>query len=126
MRARLLINRTPQEIALWNRIKNRNLGALFTQQKVIIGYIVDFYSQKYRLAIEVDGSYHNARKDHQRDMSLNNVGVYVLRFTNEQIDNEMEKVLQEIKAKLVVSTTLYKKRQTTRFQQSRRSVRRKY
>lgn len=52
-------NSTLCEILLWEQIKNKALGVEFKRQVPILEYIVDFYCQEIRLAIEVDGSIHD-------------------------------------------------------------------
>jgi very-short-patch-repair endonuclease len=96
----LLKNQTDAEKRLWSKIGARQLGVTFTRQKVVIGYIVDFYSQKYKLAIELDGPTHDIHKDRVRDNALNNVGVYVLRFKNDDVYTRLDWVLNRIKDKI--------------------------
>jgi very-short-patch-repair endonuclease len=100
-------NPTTQEQLLWDKIKSNQLGVTFTRQKVIAGYIVDFYCQRYKLAIELDGRYHqgyaNREYDQNRDKILNSVGVYVLRFWNSKVDNDIDGVIEKIKDKIADS-----------------------
>lgn len=96
---------TEAEKALWNRLKNKQIrNKIFTRQKVILGYIVDFYCANPRLVIEVDGSHHRepeqAKYDKHRDIALNNVGMYVLRFSNDEVLHHMDSVIQRIEKHL--------------------------
>lgn len=63
-------------------------------------YIIDFYCPEMRLAIEVDGEYHNNTEtreyDQQRQDYLEACGIRFLRFTNENIYKNVGKVLEEI------------------------------
>ena len=63
-------------------------------------YIVDFYSAKAKLVIELDGSQHftpeNKYKDEQRDLALNALGLKVLRFHNREVLLETESVMEKI------------------------------
>jgi very-short-patch-repair endonuclease len=69
-------------------------------QKVINNYIVDFYCPKLALIIEVDGDVHDKegaqRYDHERTAILENYNLKVLRFRNEEIDEEFDKVCMMI------------------------------
>ena len=66
----------------------------------MLSFIVDFYSPKAKLVIEVDGGQHfelsNVTKDQQRDLLLENAGFKVLRFNNKQVLTETEAVLNVI------------------------------
>ena len=63
-------------------------------------YIVDFYCHKLKLVIEVDGSIHsseeNQKLDEMRQKNLEKLGLTVFRFTNEDVRNKIEKVLDKI------------------------------
>ena len=89
-------NPTPAENKLWKEVlKDKNAaGAKFTRQKPLGEYIVDFYCAKHKLAVEVDGRSHADRQDYDelRTKSLNRLGIRVLRFTNEQVLENMPEV----------------------------------
>lgn len=57
------------------------------RQKVISGYIVDFFVPRIRLVIEIDGSFHNGRDeyDQYRTSVFKKRGNWVLRLTNEEV-----------------------------------------
>ncbi len=63
-------------------------------------YIADFYCHKKKLVIEVDGAVHttkdNAEYDKGRTYELQELGVTVLRFWNDEVTNDIEKVLAQI------------------------------
>ena len=63
-------------------------------------FIADFYCHKARLIIEVDGGYHNTPEQYQydssRDAELENLGLKVIRFSNEQVFEETEYVIRKI------------------------------
>lgn len=103
-RRELRRDQTPQEKILWHYIRKDQLGARFRRQFGIGGYILDFYCPKNRLAIEVDGEVHNALEakeyDRIRDKFTGGANIRVLRFTNSQIQNSLELVLQTIKQAL--------------------------
>ena len=63
---------TGSELLLWSRLRRKQLrGVQFYRQKPIGNYIVDFYSPKAKLVVEVDGSQHldvnRAEQDAERD-----------------------------------------------------------
>jgi len=94
-------SQTQAEEFLWEILRNRQFMKLkFRRQHQIGDYIVDFYCHDKRLVIEIDGGIHNKqyqiKKDKKRDVYLTSLGITVLRFTNEQVINNIENVLQEI------------------------------
>lgn len=76
-------------------------GLKFRRQHQFGRYICDFYCHAAMLAIECDGGYHNTEaqrlRDETRDAVLNEYGITVLRFKNEQVCERMPEVLAEIR-----------------------------
>ncbi len=98
-------NQTSAEALLWNRLSKSQLcGFRFKRQQPISGFIADFYCHASKLVIEVDGSVHNieAQKEYDRNrtVELENLGLTVIRFTNSEIMNELETILEKIKKHL--------------------------
>ena len=94
-------NQTDAERKLWSRLRNRQLaGVKFRRQFSIGRYILDFYSPEYRLGIEADGSQHyedkGRRRDELRTKELSELGVQILRFSDQEILNNMEGVCRAI------------------------------
>ena len=92
---------TPAENHLWQLLRRKQLGGFhFRRQQVIDGFIVDFYCHKAGLVVELDGGIHLQQKDADavRDNALTNRGLTVIRFTNEEVLNETQRVLQRILA----------------------------
>lgn len=89
-------NPTLAESVLWNKI--RTFEPHFLRQKPINRFIIDFYCPKLLLAIEIDGGYHQERKkyDDGRDEILRCMGIKTLRFSNEQVLNNISDVLLEL------------------------------
>ena len=99
---------TLSENKLWRHLRKRQLdGRKFLRQHAIIYdsisdehffYVPDFYCYKENLAVELDGKIHfyTKEKDKRRDEILNGLGIKVLRFKNEELDN-IEEVLNQIK-----------------------------
>lgn len=100
---------TDAEIALWSKVRRKQLyGLQFHRQKPIGRYIVDFYCPSVRLVVEVDGGQHytpeGERSDANRDAYLKSLGLAVLRFSNldvlRNMDGVMATIVQKIEAKL--------------------------
>jgi very-short-patch-repair endonuclease len=92
---------TEAEKILWTRLnKNQMMGLQFRRQHPINKFIADFYCAKIKLVIEVDGSIHdipeNQAYDTGRSEVFNDFGISVIRFTNEQIINEIDRTINII------------------------------
>jgi very-short-patch-repair endonuclease len=90
---------TPAERKLWSRLRaGRLVGIHFRRQQIIGPYIVDFYCHQARLVIEVDGEIHLQQQeyDQQREQMLQSHGLRVMRFSNTEINQNIEGVLAEI------------------------------
>jgi leucyl-tRNA synthetase len=92
-------NATEAEDALWQAIRNRKIkDCKFRRQHPIAGFIPDFVCLEQKLIIEIDGSYHNKEEQQQYDTArtswLQEYGYKLIRFTNDEVLNEMPKVLQ--------------------------------
>ena len=90
---------TPSEKRLWECLRaNRLQGLPFRRQQIIGGFIVDFYCRAARLVIECDGTVHMAQAEYDRDRDavIASYNLRVLRFTNDQIDNDLPTVLSQI------------------------------
>ena len=92
---------TDSENVLWNKIRNNQLGIKFRRQHAIGDYIVDFISIENHLIIEVDGKYHEEKQQQKEDIirseDLKAKGYHILRFTNEEVLNNTEEVINTIK-----------------------------
>jgi len=95
---------TDAERVLWERLKTKKLGVKFRRQHIIDTLIVDFIALSKRLIIEVDGKYHLDENQHKADEMrtaiLNELGFKVIRFTNEQVIFQTERVLEQISSEL--------------------------
>ncbi|MDP9078279.1 MAG: endonuclease domain-containing protein [Bacteroidota bacterium] len=94
------------EVLLWNELKEDKLrGFDFDRQRCIDNYIVDFYCKDLRLAIEIDGMYHNHEevviKDNVRQQKLESLGVRFLRFSEAEMKTDMENVIRVIEGKII-------------------------
>ena len=100
-------NMTPAEKMLWQRLRNYQLdGFYFRRQHPIKYFIADFYCAKADLIVEVDGGVHNdpdaQEWDINRTAELEKSGITVIRFTNEEVFNDIERVIQKIRQQLNV------------------------
>tara|TARA_R110002012_G_scaffold42418_8_gene115496 strand:- start:44437 stop:44835 length:399 start_codon:yes stop_codon:yes gene_type:complete len=94
-------NATKSEVRLWQKLKRDQMhGFDFHRQKPIDEYIVDFFCNRLRLAIEVDGYSHEILEVWERDVKKNNrlneLGIQVLRFSDAQVLKDMDNVLRVI------------------------------
>ena len=90
---------TPAEEHLWQRLCNRRtFDAKFRRQHAIERFIVDFYCAEAHLVIEVDGSIHEYTQEHDvlRQAFLESLGLYVLRFTNDEVLLATDAMLEQI------------------------------
>jgi glutamine amidotransferase len=92
---------TLAETILWGHLcKGNQFGIKFRRQHPISYYIADFYCHVAKLVIEIDGSIHNVaqvlQNDIERQVYLESLGLKVIRFTNEDILNNLETVLEKI------------------------------
>ena len=97
----LRLRSTKAEQKLWDLLRNRQLnGKKFRRQHAIAYYIVDFYCHECKLSIELDGNFHRRKEQQEYDRSrtavLNEIGITELRFWNEQVISDPEKVLLRI------------------------------
>jgi very-short-patch-repair endonuclease len=92
---------TDAERKLWSILRFKALGGYrFRRQRPVAGYILDFYCPAKRLAVELDGGQHadarQARYDQIRSARLNELGVRVIRFWDDEVLKHPEAVAEEI------------------------------
>jgi methylmalonyl-CoA mutase cobalamin-binding domain/chain len=92
---------TDAEHLMWKLLRNRGVhDAKFRRQHPLAGFILDFYCHEAKLCIELDGGHHNeieqVKYDEERTKILNEQGIRVLRFWNNDFLNNTETVLNEI------------------------------
>jgi len=90
---------TDAENLLWSKLRGKQLkGYQFYRQKVIGEYIVDFYSPKVHLVIELDGGQHYSEigkgEDQLRDDVLTKMGVKILRFSDRDVFENLNGVME--------------------------------
>ncbi|GAA4333957.1 endonuclease domain-containing protein [Flaviaesturariibacter amylovorans] len=96
---------TPAETLLWNELKGAQLeGWRFRRQHIIKVYIADFVCLPKNLVVEVDGLVHQLPEiqisDAERTVDLNSLGFTVIRFRNEEVEQDLPGVLARIRQKL--------------------------
>jgi type I restriction enzyme M protein len=99
---------TDAETWLWQVLRDRRMaGHKFRRQHPIAPYVLDFYCQELKLAVELDGSQHNTdpgrAKDQRRGDFLATQGIQVLRFWNNDALQQPEAVLEAIFAAVTKS-----------------------
>jgi very-short-patch-repair endonuclease len=101
-RRELRSHATRAEQILWGLLRRRQLlGLKFRRQHPLGPYIVDFFCAASGLVVELDGGQHfsdeGRRKDETRTAFLNRLGVRVMRFSNRELFEEGEAVLESIR-----------------------------
>lgn len=99
-------NMTMAERKLWREIlrKDQMEGLRFLRQKPLGVYIADFYCSKLLLVIEVDGSSHFTLEGLEYDLirtaALENLEIKVIRYTNQEVLNNLEGVFEDLKKQI--------------------------
>ncbi len=98
-------NETPAEKFMWKLLRNRNIkGFKFRRQHPISRYIADFYCHEAKLVIELDGDVHLIEEikeyDKKRQEAISQFDLKVLRFKNEEVFFETNKVIEIIEKHL--------------------------
>jgi very-short-patch-repair endonuclease len=94
-------NMPPAEQLVWARLKSRQIeGCKFRRQYSVGAFVIDFYSVAIKLAIEIDGESHFQDGaeiyDRERQSLIESAGVRFVRFTNQQVYEELDSVLESI------------------------------
>ncbi|MBQ2225044.1 MAG: DUF559 domain-containing protein [Prevotella sp.] len=108
---------TDAERLLWNLLKAKGIGYKFRRQHIIGEYIADFANLHYKLVVEVDGKYHfkgdQPVADDIRTSDLNKMGYTVIRFTNDEVLNNIHQVEWQIKNVIKKMEISYPKKETS-------------
>ena len=99
---------TDAEKILWKHLRNNKMeGFKFRRQHPIGKFIGDFYCHQKKLVVELDGSVHDTEEARERDQGrteeLQNFGLTIMRFRNEEVFYTIENVLSTIKKYLLTS-----------------------
>lgn len=92
---------TLAENILWQQLRSRQvLGKKFRRQHPFEEFILDFYCDALKLVVEVDGGYHASEEqveyDKNRTEFLEQFGLKVIRFSNQEVETRMTGVLKAI------------------------------
>lgn len=94
---------TQAEQKLWSSISNKLIGYKFRCQHPTWRYVTDFYCHEIKLVIEVDGSVHLLEEIMQNDIDRENnlcsFGLTIIRFTNDEVLNDIDTVIDKIECK---------------------------
>ena len=97
-------NMTEAESVFWSLVKGSTFGQRCLRQHIIGDYIVDFLFRKSKVIVEIDGGYHftveQQKEDAQRTEWLESRDYKVIRFTNEQVLFDTNKVIELLKVSL--------------------------
>ena len=110
LKRRLRSNATRAEQLLWAKLRHHQIhGLKFRRQHGIGPYIVDFFCPERSLAIEIDGDVHEPEiqqtKDRLREDYLKSSGLVILRYTNNEIFNNLTGVLEDLSSRVSKTST---------------------
>jgi DNA-3-methyladenine glycosylase len=110
LKRRLRTNQTHAEQLLWLKLRYKQIqGLKFRRQHGIGSYIVDFFCPERNLVIEVDGDVHapelQQAKDRLREDFLKSLGLEILRYTNDEVINNLDEVLEDLARRLFRAST---------------------
>jgi len=94
---RLRKQQTPAEKAFWDLVRNNRFKGLhFRRQQIIDGFIADFYCDKIKLVVEIDGGIHETQKyyDSERDRIIKTHDIRVIRLSNDMVLNRKRDAIQ--------------------------------
>ena len=98
---------TSAENIFWNFVRNRSFQNLKFRRQHSIEFkyenqkrffIADFFCFEKKLVVEIDGGIHETQKDYDelRTLIINELGIKVIRFSNEEVMNNIEKVKRDL------------------------------
>ncbi len=96
-------NMTFHEKILWDRLKLRQIrGVRFRRQHPIDLFIADFYCHQARLVVEIDGEIHDQQREYDEGRSgeMERYSIKVIRFTNADVENNIEEVVRQIETEV--------------------------
>ncbi len=102
-------NQTPWENKLWQHLRDKRFyGIQFKRQVRLGNYIVDLYCASRKLVIELDGGHHNkaevSKIDEERQSYFESQGFKVLRFWNNEVEENLPGVLEKVREEVLFKT----------------------
>lgn len=106
-------NSTPAEKKFWEIVRNRNFmkNKFYRQHPLFFDffgketfYIADFYCHEEKLVVEIDGGYHKRQEsyDELRSAVINDLGIDVIRFQNDEVLRNSEEILSKLETYLIL------------------------
>jgi very-short-patch-repair endonuclease len=104
-RRELRTNMTKAEAIVWQKLRCKQIeNCKFRNQYSVDRFVLDFYSPEIKLAIEIDGESHFqegvAQYDEERQVFIESAGIQFLRFTNQDVYENLNGVLETIAYKI--------------------------
>jgi len=104
-------NQTTAEQVFWKAVRNRRfIGKKFLRHHVIFHdllgketfFVPDFYCAESKLVVEIDGKIHDYRnrEDGLRSDIIKDLGLKVIRFKNEEVEQHLDRVLEDLRKHL--------------------------
>ena len=92
-------HQTQAETIFWEAVRRKQFyGLKFVRQKPLLGFIADFYCARLKLVIELDGNIHDETQEYDgiRSEQLKSFGITVIRYTNDDVVNNLGGVLFDL------------------------------
>jgi very-short-patch-repair endonuclease len=100
-------NMTFHEKLLWEKLKLKQIcGVRFRRQHPINFFIADFYCHEARLVVEIDGEIHSQQREYDdgRSAEMERYLIKVIRFTNTEVENNINDVVRKIECEVINRT----------------------
>ena len=103
-RRKLRRDMTYCERIVWIHLRKKQLGYRFLRQYSVDHFVIDFYCPKLKLAVEIDGEYHNSdsqkKYDKNREKYLEKFGITFVRIKNEEFLGNPDRAFRKIEEKI--------------------------
>jgi imidazole glycerol-phosphate synthase subunit HisF len=97
-------NLTETEKIVWKKLCKKQLDIKIRRQHPIWKYVADYYCHEIKLVIEIDGGIHlskeNKECDINREVTLKEFGIEIIRFTDDEVINEIDNIIGQIRIKI--------------------------
>jgi len=104
-------NATDVEAKLWERLRARRLGGYKFRRQASIGHhVADFLCAEKRLIVELDGGQHSEEADQDRTANLERLGHRLIRFWNNEVNENLDAVLARILAECEAMPSRFKRK----------------